>query len=151
MINIKVAVKTLIPGDLSLKIDGVELLRVPTMQEVFDINWSHGDARQVHEFVLSLQGKRSFMDRQPTPDAVDRAINENYRIEDLRFNDINIWPLIRYTAGYHHDNNGFGPVETAHPGRDVGWDGELRFRFITPLASWMVESFPHGCWQESDN
>jgi hypothetical protein len=149
-IKISIKFKTCIPSKFCLNINGVEILSSPVTHQLHVVDWEHSDQRQTHDFALALSGKRLHIDDQPSPEAADLVVNQSYHIEELKFNDINIWPLIRYRARFHHDNNGFGPVDTAFPSRDIGWDGELRFKFVTPLASWMIESFPHGCWQESD-
>lgn len=144
MLDITALVTSTIPGTVTIKVDGKVLVQDADLNQEIQADFKHDAARLTHEFELVLTGKRTWLDGLQGY-ALDQAVRQGYHLDYLRFDGVNVYPLIHQQGGYWHDYNGFGDVTRDSVDRDMGCDGALRFRFVTPMASWMIESFPHGC------
>ena len=144
MLDIASKINSPIPGSVTVLVDGKVLLRDAALNQDLRLAFAHDCTRQIHEFELRLSGKRTWLDGLQGY-ALDQAIQQGYYLDYLRFDGVNVYPLIHQQGGYWHDYNGFGDITRDSVDRDMGCDGSLKFRFVTPMASWMIESFPHGC------
>lgn len=150
MIKIFVHVCSQFPSELSVYVNEKSLWHGKATCDPLVLSLDYEVQRKIHDFKLVLNGKRQWMDSLTNPREFDAASMECYEIKDLRFNGINIVPLIGITSAYYHDSNGFGEPMQEQFSRIVGCDGYLEFQFVLPLSTWMIERFPHGSVRPTD-
>lgn len=142
-LSISIRVITAIPGTLKVVINDEAVYQAACGHDTVQLKIPHDHIRRANTFSLELSGKRSWLDSLPESQ-LDAAVIENYHIKDLRFDGINIIPLIYRSAQYHHNFNGFESHTVEGFDRDKGYDGVLKFNFTTPFFVWMIEEYPHG-------
>jgi hypothetical protein len=122
----------------SVILDGQEIqILEPTAENQkisFQIN---DDVESEHCLSLVMSGKQ--MDHTKIDEQGQILEDRVIEITDVRIDDIELGYVFTQTAQYTHDHNGTGKETTVPFYGIMGCNGQVDFRFTTPVYLWLLE------------
>ena len=96
------------------------------------------DEDRVHELKFVLKNKN---DSHTVLDHAGNIVKDStIKIENLKFDDIELGHLFYQLANYHHNRNGHGEWANTKFFGEMGCNGTVTFKFTTPVYLWLLEN-----------
>ena len=124
---------------ITVTLDGQEIqIIVPTAQDQKISVQINDDLECEHCLSLIMSGKH--MDHTKIDEQGKILEDRVIEITDVRVDDIELGYVFTQTAKYTHDRNGTA-AETTEPFHGtMGCNGQVDFRFSTPVYLWLLEN-----------
>lgn len=111
-----------------------------------NVNFEYDENAVVrHEFELIVTGKVQLLNSIDNFSIIkDHAIESAYIIEGVKFEEYDVTPILATAAKYYHtQNNNSTQVLIEDYTNWLGYDGIVKFTFVTPVFAWFLSDFEY--------
>jgi len=98
-----------------------------------------------HDFELIVTGKVQLLNSIDNFSVMrDQAIEAAYIIESMKFDDYDVMPILATAAKYYHTQNNSAKQPVVEDYTNwLGYDGAIKFTFVTPVFAWFLSDFEY--------
>lgn len=98
-----------------------------------------------HEFDLVITGKTELLNSVNDDSMIkNQVIDSAYIINNIQFDNYDVIPILMTSSKYYHtQNNNVEDCIVEDYTNWLGYDGVLKFTFVTPLFAWFLSDFEY--------
>ncbi len=119
-------------------LNGAKIYENSHIKESYNFSHEINDAEGEHELGIEMFGK---LQSHTTIDQDGKILKDAMlTVENIEFDEIDIFDIMCLAGEYHHDFNGTKPATVAKFYGNLGCNGIVKLKFKTPVYLWLLEN-----------